>query len=146
MPPFPIDCHICQHSILIIPAIDNVFCVYTDSLSARVGGLLCVCRDKKWMLCAYYSRQLQPRETRYSSTEMEALAMLSAIEHFDHYLIGTHFTAYTDHQALLSLFKSTTLKNLLWRWRSHQSNFTFQIVQEGEMWWNPPHFPKDKHS
>ncbi len=85
-------------------------------------------QGKKWMPCAYYSRQLQSRESRYSSTEMEALAMLSAIEHFDHYLIGTHFTVYTDHQALLSLFKSTTLNNRLWRWRLRLSNFSFQIV------------------
>ncbi len=73
---------ICNHSMLTIPALSDKFAVFTDASSCGEGGVLCVCRDDVWVPCAYYSRQLLPREQRYAATELEALAMLTAIEHF----------------------------------------------------------------
>jgi hypothetical protein len=39
----------------------------------------------------------------YSSTNKEALAMISIIEKFRHYLLGNSFTLFVDRQALIYL-------------------------------------------
>ena len=49
---------------------------------------------------AYAGRKLKPRETRYSTTEKECLAVVCALKFFEHYLYGQLFTAVTDHRPL----------------------------------------------
>ena len=36
----------------------------------------------------YHARQLRGAELNYSATELEALAVISTVEHFAHYLFG----------------------------------------------------------
>ena len=114
--------------MLTIPALSDKFAVFTDASSCGVGGVLCVCRDDVWVPCAYYSRQLLPREQRYAATELEALAMLTAIEHFSYYLLCTDFVVYSDHKALLHLFSSPVLNNRLWRWQLRLSDYNFTVI------------------
>ena len=45
-------------------------------------------------------------EKRYSTYELELLAIVWALEHFKYYLYGNKFTLQTDHQALLSALKN----------------------------------------
>ena len=47
---------------------------------------------------AIYSHQLLPWETRYSVTELEALALLCSVKHFAFYLFGKSFTVTMDHR------------------------------------------------
>ena len=49
---------------------------------------------------AHDSKFLNSVEQRYSTNELELLAVVWALEHFKHYLQGTEFTLQTDHQAL----------------------------------------------
>lgn len=55
-------------------------------------------------------------ETRYSTIERECLSIVWHIKHFRIYLVGTHFTVYTDHRPLKYLFNikdpSSRLANL----------------------------------
>ena len=76
---------------------------------------------------AFYSRQLLSRETRYSATELEALALLCSVKHFAFYLFGESFTVTTDHKALEHLFDSSTLNNRLWRWRMQLQDYDFKL-------------------
>ncbi|XP_069986294.1 uncharacterized protein [Penaeus vannamei] len=41
---------------------------------------------------AYFSRKLRGAETRYSATDLEALAVVESVRHFDAYLYGRRFT------------------------------------------------------
>ncbi len=91
---------ICNHTMLIVPCSSDALCVFVDASTTGVGGVLCMSRDDTWMPTAFYSRQLQSRESKYSATELEALALLTTIEHFSYYLSGREFVAYTDHIAL----------------------------------------------
>ena len=54
---------------------------------------------------AHDSKFLNSVEQRYSTNELELLAVVWALEHFKHYLQGTEFTLQTDHQALLTAKK-----------------------------------------
>ena len=61
--------------------------------------------NSTWYPIAYVSRFLNNFEQRYSTNELELLAVVWALEHFKYYLYGSHFTLQTDLQALLSALK-----------------------------------------
>ncbi len=160
---------IVHYVCLMVPAYGDCFSVFCDASTSGVGGVLCVYRSNTWAPVAFYLRQLKEREAKYSATEIEALALLSTIEHFAYYLRGVEFTAFTDHKALVHLFESTKFNNRLWRWRIRLLDFSFVIVhldgklnvvadalsrqgwtdgsssttesslEQGEMWWDGPH-------
>ncbi len=98
---------------LMVPADGDSLCIFVDASTAGVGGVLCVYRSNEWKPVSFYSKQLLPRESRYSATEIEALALLTTVEHFAYYLRGVEFTAFMDHKALVHLFESPKLNNRL---------------------------------
>ena len=97
---------ICNTCSLCIPFPHDKFSLVTDASGKGVGGVLQVLRDGEWQAAAFYSRQLHGAEHRYSATELEALALVSSMEHFAYYLYGTVFTAYTFHKPLVQLLTS----------------------------------------
>ncbi len=119
---------------LMVPADGDSLCIFVDASTAGVGGVLCVYRSNEWKPVSFYSKQLLPRESRYSATEIEALALLTTVEHFAYYLRGVEFTAFTDHKALVHLFESPKLNNRLWRWKLKLLDFNVRIVHlEGRL-------------
>ncbi|RUS73921.1 hypothetical protein EGW08_018311 [Elysia chlorotica] len=50
---------------------------------------------------AFFSKQLRPSETKYSTFDRELLGLYLTIRHFRFYLEGRHFTSYTDHKPLV---------------------------------------------
>ena len=46
-------------------------------------------------------RFLNPVEQRYSTNELQLIALVWSLEHFKPYLKGAEFTLQTDHQAFL---------------------------------------------
>ena len=73
------------------------FEVHTDVSGVGIEAVLSVIRGKEELPVAFYSRQLRGPEKRYSATEMEALAVVKAVDHFAHYLYGAKFKVLTDH-------------------------------------------------
>ena len=66
-------------------------------------------------------------EKRYTATEIECLAVLSAIKHFEVYLHGIKFTVETDHKALEQLLSSNHLNARLTRWALYLQQFSMTI-------------------
>ena len=66
-------------------------------------------RNGQWEAAAYFSRQFRGAEQRYSATELEALALVSTVEHFSYYLYGFPFTIFTDHKPLEQFMSSDRL-------------------------------------
>jgi len=68
---------------------------------------------------AIANRQTNLAESNYAPTELEVAALVYAVEHFEVFLLGNHFTVYTDHKLLVSAFlshMSTQPRGLLARW------------------------------
>ena len=105
----------CSCTKLIVPLPSDRFSIIIDVSGLGIGGVLQVEREGEWLAAAYYSRQTRGAETRYSATELEALALVDTIIHFSYYLYGHSFSAFTDHHALMSLKRLERLNGRLKR-------------------------------
>jgi len=65
-----------------------------------LGPVLNVIREGEKIPVAFYSRQLRRPELNYSATELEALAVVCAVNHFTHFLYKARFTILTDNHQL----------------------------------------------
>ena len=92
---------LCASPILTSPNFQKEFIVQMDASDRGVGAVLSQLdnqgNDKP---VAFYSRELLPREERYSVIEKECLAIKSAVQTFHPYLMGQKFRMQTDHRSL----------------------------------------------
>ena len=75
-------------------------CIMTDASDMAVGAVLQQEINGHWNPLAYFSKKLQPAETRYSTFDRELLAIYLAIKHFRHFVEGRDFHIATDHKPL----------------------------------------------
>ena len=92
--------------MLRLPDQDREFVVHTDASDKGVGAVL-MQRDEdgKLYACRFYSRKLNPAQTRYSTTEREMLAVVLALKQWRKYLSYRPFEVHTDHRPLLDLVR-----------------------------------------
>ncbi len=95
--------------ILAKAKICKQFILETDASQRHVAAVL-LQYDEEGLprTIRYFSKKLKPAEVRYSTTDREALAVVLACRHFNHYLWGTKFTIRTDHQPITSVFRQQT--------------------------------------
>ena len=119
---------LCSACTLHIPSPSDKFVLQTDASYAGIGGCLSVMRDGAELPVAFYSRQLRDPETRYSVTEVECLAVVESVRHFEVYLDGKLFVLQTDHRALEHLLMAKLVNKRLSRWALRLQGFSFTIV------------------
>ena len=105
--------------------------VKCDASKLGLGATLEQKTDNVWHTIAFASRFLNTIEQRYTTNELELLAVVWSLEHFKHYLQGSEFTLQTDHQALLTALKENrgnkTYQSRLTRWVDRLLPFNFDI-------------------
>lgn len=117
-----------QAPVLACPNFDLPFDVHTDASNYGVGAMLSQVVDGVEHPVAFMSKSLTGPERNYSVTEREALAVLTALEHWRCYLEnGRPFTVYTDHSALKWFLSLTNPTGRLARWGVRLSAFDFSI-------------------
>jgi cleavage and polyadenylation specificity factor subunit 1 len=98
-----------QSTMLSHPQPDAALCLMTDASDVAVGAVLQQKVDNHWQPLGFFSKRLQPAETRYSAFGRELLAVYLSIRHFRHHLEGRQFFVWTDHKPLTyALHKSIT--------------------------------------
>ena len=119
---------LCSACTLHIPSPSDKFVFQTDASCAGIGGCLSVMRDGAELPVAFYSRQLRDPETRYSVAEVECLAVVESVRHFEVYLDVQLFVLQTDHRALEHLLTAKLANKRLSRWALRLQGFSFTIV------------------
>ena len=73
-----------------------------------------------------------PKKKKYSTNELELLAVVWAVDRYKHYLLGKPFTIATDHKALTTALdgnkSNKTYQSRLPRWADRLLPYQFKIV------------------
>ena len=118
---------LCSLPSLSLPVPSDQFLLQTDASGVGIGAVLSVVRGEEELPVAFFSRKLQPRERRYGATELEGLAVVKSVTHFDAYLITHPFIIETDHRALIFLNTADHKNGRLARWAMRLQPYTFSI-------------------
>jgi len=90
--------------------------LHTDASSIGYGAILLHRIDNKPHVIEYYSKTTSSCESRYTSYELETLAVVNAVKHFRHYLHGRKFVIFTDCNSLKSSRTKIELSPRVYRW------------------------------
>ena len=100
--------------------------MYSDTgISAMLSQLQ---EDGNECVVAYTSRVLSRQERNYCVTQRELLAVVTFLQHFRQYLLGTPFTIHTDHSALTWLQNFKQPEGQLAHWLEQLHEFEFTII------------------
>lgn len=114
--------------ILTCPDFNRTFILQCDSSSYGIGCCLVQEFPEGEKVICFLSRSLTKQEKNYSTTELEALAVIWSIEKLRHYVEHTHFKVITDHYSLLWLQRLKDPKGRLARWVLRLQPYDFEII------------------
>jgi hypothetical protein len=115
--------------VLSLPQDNGEWFVHCDASTKALGAVLIQRVDGRDYLVAAASKALTGAATRYSATELEAMAVhWSVTKQFKSYVYGTRFTVVTDHRALLWLRSLKSPSRRLWRWIEELAEYDFDVV------------------
>lgn len=117
--------------VLAIPYGINGFVVYTDA-SHRALGRFIMQHSKVGSL---WSRQLKEHEKKYLMQDLELVAVILALNIWQHYLNGEKFGVYTDHKSLKYLLSHKALNLRQHRWAEYRKDYdvTYIITRGKQM-------------
>ena len=88
---------IAKETLLAYPDFSKPFHIHTDASDVQLGA--CIAQEGKPI--AFYSRKLNPAQTRYTTTEQELLSIVETLKEFQTILMGQQLVIHTDHQNLI---------------------------------------------
>ncbi|GBN80685.1 Retrovirus-related Pol polyprotein from transposon 17.6 [Araneus ventricosus] len=103
--------------------------LHTDASKFGYGAILFQqSDDNKFHTIHYMSRKTSPQEEKYSSYELEVLAIIEALKKFRNYLVGSKFRIITDCSAFQKTMSKTQLTPKIARWALFLEDFNYEIV------------------
>ena len=88
--------------------------------------------EGEWIPIAFASRYLNTQEKKYSTNELELLAVVWSVDRYKHYLLAKEFVIATDHKALVSALdenrSNKTYQSRLTRWVDRLLPYQFKVV------------------
>ena len=102
--------------------------VYTDASKDGIGAIITQTNDKnEEHPIEYFSRGLTQAQQNYCATDLECLAVVEALEHFESYL-SLPFTIVTDHSALQWLYNTKKPKRRHFSWLLKLSSYPSRTI------------------
>ena len=111
---------ITKETLLAYPDFSKPFGIHTDASDVQLAA--CVSQEGKPI--PFYSRKLNPAQTRYTTTEQELLSIVETLKEFRTILLGQRLTIHTDH---LNLTHKNLTSNRVLRWRLYIEEYAPDI-------------------
>lgn len=102
--------------------------LHTDASSIGYGGMLVQKHGTNNRVVAYFSRRTTEPESKYTSYELETLAVYNSLKVFRVYLLGISFKIVTDCNAIKSTMYKKDLSPRVARWWTYMQDFNFEVV------------------
>ncbi|XP_073151826.1 uncharacterized protein [Henckelia pumila] len=109
--------------VLRMPDFCQEFVVECDASGQGVGAVLI----QEGKPIAYYSKALADKALTKSAYERELMALVLAIQHWSHYLLGRKFVVVTDHKPLRSLLQQRITTPDQQYWLAKLLGYEFEI-------------------
>uniref|UniRef100_A0A5S6Q373 RNA-directed DNA polymerase n=1 Tax=Trichuris muris TaxID=70415 RepID=A0A5S6Q373_TRIMR len=107
-----------------------------DANPFGVGAVLSQVQENgKEATVAFASRTLTQAERNYAQIDREALALISGVKKFHHFLYGRPFTLVTDHKPLLDLFSPSKgtpdiISPRMLRWSILLNAYSYKLIHK----------------
>lgn len=92
-------------TLLAHPEPNVPLAIFSDASDFAVGASLQQLVDNNWQPLDFFSKKLNPAETKYAAYDRELLAIYLAIKHFRHMVEARNFSVYTDHKPITYAFR-----------------------------------------
>lgn len=113
---------------LTYPDYDSPLILQSDSSGVGLGSVLYQDdQEGNPRVIAFLSRTLKGPELRYTTTELEALSFVWAMQRLRPWIVGHRLIIRTDHKALSFLKKCSLLTGRLARWTLALEEYTYEI-------------------
>ena len=109
--------------VLAVPCFSKPFQIETDASGKGVGAVLM----QEGRPIAYMSQKLSDTAQRKSVYERELMAIILAIQKWQHYLSGQRFTVFIDQKSLKFLLKQRVAEEGQQKWLSKLLGYDFEI-------------------
>ena len=110
-------CVITRETLLAYPDFNKPLDIHTDASLYQLGA--CISQNRKPI--AFYSRKLNPAQTRYTTTERELLSIVEVLKEFRNILLGQQILVHTDHENLT--YKTFNSDRVI-RWRLYSEEYS----------------------
>ncbi|MCI30616.1 CCHC-type integrase, partial [Trifolium medium] len=94
-----------------------------DASKMGLGGVLM----QKGQVVAYASRQLKVHERNYLTHDLELPVVVFVLKIWRHYLFGSRFEVFSDHESLKYLFDQRELNMRQRRWLKFLKDYDFEL-------------------
>jgi hypothetical protein len=123
---------ICSKSVLVMPEHGAPYRVEADASDHALGGVLSQYQDNHRHPVAFYSRLLNEHKRNYKIYDKKLLAIMSCLEEWRQYLIGTidPFEVWTDHLNLTYFREAQKLNCRQARWVSELQDYDFTLIHK----------------
>ncbi|GFV87070.1 transposon Tf2-9 polyprotein [Trichonephila clavipes] len=103
--------------------------LHTDASKFGYGAILLQqSDDNKLHPVHYFSKKTTPQEEKYSSYELEVLAVIEFLKKFRNYLVGNKFKIVTDCSAFQKTMSKKQLTPKIARWALFLEDFNYEII------------------
>jgi len=106
-----------RETLLAYPDFNKEFHIYTDASKVQLGAV--IVQDNRPI--AFFSRKLNPAQTRYTVTERELLSIVEVFKEFRNILLGQQLIVHTDHENLT--YKQQNSDRVM-RWRLYIEEYS----------------------
>jgi len=94
---------IAKETLLAYPNFNKPFQIHTNASHYQLGAVV----SQVGKPIAFYSRKLNPGQTRYTTTERELLSIIETLKEYWNILLGQQIEVFTDHQNLSAVLRTT---------------------------------------